>query len=208
MTNDCRKNLRLPPAVGKRIEEVAENRGLNQNELVAELVKNTLGVDKDNETYLRNRSEDLAEREQRLREEIQTHVEALQDVRDQQREVRERLKKVQEERRELTEIFDDILEDMQKHPEKTIEAYKTSITEAIRVKHESGPTETKRDDIIVDLRSREADRDDISIAAERFTPGATAGQQPTDSEDSSQGPELKSMQKLSGGEINDSQSGA
>lgn len=202
MTDPGRKNLRLTEDVCERIEEVAEQRGLAQNELVIEIIENTLGVDEDSEAYLRRRSETLAERESNLRDEIQARVEELQDVRQQHREITERLQRIEEERQDLTEIFDGILTDMDQNPNKTIEAYKSRIEDAIRVKHDSGPSETKRDDIVADIRARASTHDDISVAPERLRRGSGATQQATDIGTSSQTRELRSAQKRNGGEPN------
>lgn len=201
MTDPGRKNLRLTEDVCERIEEVAEQRGLAQNELVIEIIENTLGVDEDSEAYLRRRSETLAERESRLRDKIQTFVAELQDVRQQHREITERLQRIEEKRRDLTEIFDDILTDMDENPNKTIEAYKSHIEDAIRVKHDSGPSETKRDDIVADIRARASTHDEINVAPERLRRGVGGTQRSTDIGGSSQEHELKSAQKRNGGDI-------
>ncbi|TKR27969.1 hypothetical protein [Natronomonas salsuginis] len=200
MTDPGRKNLRLTEDVCERIEEVAEQRGLAQSELVIEIIEKTLGVDEDSEAYLRRRSETLADRESRLRDQIQTLVGELQDVRQEHREITERLQRIEEERRDLTEIFDIILTDMDQNPNKTIEAYKSRIEDAIRVKHDSGPSETKRDDIIADIRARASAHDDISVAPERLRRGVGGSQQSTDVGASSQKHELKSAQKRNGGD--------
>lgn len=200
MTDPGQKNLRLTEDICERIEEVAEQRGLAQNELVIEVIEKTLGVDEDSEAYLRRRSETLAERESQLRDEIQTLGVELQDVRQQHREVTERLQRIEEERQELTEIFDAILTDMDENPNKTIEAYKSRIEGAIRVKHDSGPSETKRDDIVADIRARASAHDNISVAPERLRRGVGGTQQSADIETSSQGPELKSAATRNGGD--------
>jgi chromosome segregation ATPase len=202
MTDPGRKNLRLTEDVCERIEEVAKQRGLAQNELVIEIVENTLGVDEDSEAYLRRRIETLAERELQLREKIKTLGTELQDVRQQHREITERLQRIEEERQELTEIFDGILTDMDQNPDKTIEAYKNRIGDAIRVKHDSGPSETKRDDIVADIRARASAHDDITIAPERLRRGVGGTQHSTDIGASSQTRELKSAQKRNGGDPN------
>ena len=202
MTDPGRKNLRLTEDVCERIEEVAEQRGLAQNELVIEIIENTLGVDEDSEAYLRRRSGTLADRESQLRDEIQALVAELQDVRQQHRDITERLQRIEEERRDLTEIFDGILTDMDQNPTKTIEAYKSHIDDAIRVKHDSAPSETKRDDIVADIRARASAHDDISVAPERLRRGAGGTQQSTDSGNSNQKRELNSSQKHNGGDPN------
>jgi len=201
MTDPGRKNLRLTEDVCERIEEVAAQRGLAQNELVIEIVENTLGVDEGSEAYLRRRSETLAESESQLRDEIQALVAELQDVRQQHREVTERLQRIEEKRRDLTEIFDAILTDMEENPNKTIQAYKNDIEDAIRVKHDSGPSETKRDDIVADLRERASAHDDISVAPERLMRGGRGTQESTETGVSSRKQELKSSQKRAGGGI-------
>jgi len=200
MTDPGRKNLRLTEDVCERIEDVAEQRGLAQNELVIEIIEKTLGVDEDSEAYLRRRSETLADRESQLRDEIQTLVGELQNIRQQHRDVTERLQRIEEERRELTEIFDVILTDMDENPNKTIEAYKSHIEDAIRVKHDTGPSETKRDDIVADIRARASAHDDISVAPERLRRGVGGTQQSADGESDSQGPQLKTAAKCNGGE--------
>jgi predicted nucleic acid-binding Zn-ribbon protein len=200
MTDPGRKNLRLTEDVCERIEDVAEQRGLAQNELVIEIIEKTLGVDEDSEAYLRRRSETLADRESQLRDEIQTLVGELQNIRQQHRDVTERLQRIEEERRELTEIFDVILTDMDENPNKTIEAYKSHIEDAIRVKHDTGPSETKRDDIVADIRARASAHDDISVAPERLRRGVGGAQQSADGESDSQGLQLKTAAKRNGGE--------
>ena len=131
MTDPGRKNLRLTEDVCERIEDVAEQRGLAQNELVIEIIEKTLGVDEDSEAYLRRRSETLADRESQLRDEIQTLVGELQNIRQQHRDVTERLQRIEEERRELIEIFDVILTDMDENPNKTIEIGRASCRERV-----------------------------------------------------------------------------
>lgn len=201
MTDPGRKNLRLTEDVCERIEEVAEQRGLTQSELVIEIVENTLGVDEDSEAYLRRRSETLADRESQVREKIQGLVAELQEIRQQHREITERLQQLEEERRDLTEIFDVILNDMAENPNKTIEAYKSEIEDAIRVKHNSGPSETKREDIIADIQTRARTRDDVSIASERLQRGGGATKQSTGGRNGrSREPELKSVRKYEGGD--------
>jgi ElaB/YqjD/DUF883 family membrane-anchored ribosome-binding protein len=200
MTDPGRKNLRLTEDVCERIEEVAKQRGLGQNELVIEIIENTLGVDEDSEAYLRRRSETLSERELQLRDEIQTLVEELQDVRQQHGEITERLQRIEEERRDLIEIFDAILTDMNQNANKTIKAYKSHIEDAIRVKHDSAPSETKRDDIVADIRARASAHDDINVDPERLRRGVRDTQQSTDIGASSQKHELKSSRKRNGGD--------
>jgi uncharacterized protein YoxC len=201
MTDPGRKNLRLTEDICERIEEVAEQRGVAQNELVIEIIEKTLGVDEDSESYLRRRNETLADKESNLRDEIQTRVAELQNVRQQQREIRERLQRIEEERRDLTEIFDVILADMDENPQKTIEAYKSRIENAIRVKHNSGPSETKRDDIVTDIQERASARDDISVDPKRLRRNVRDTSQSTDDQES-HGPQLKSAVSGNGGGSN------
>jgi len=200
MTESRRKNLRLPADIADLIEEVAAQKNLNQNELVTEIVEDRLGTDEDTEVYLNRRRDELENREQNLREQIQNLGLELRDVRRQKRGIAARLEEAKEERRSLKAIFDEILDDMNENPQKNIDAYKSSIVEAIRTRFDSGPTETKREAIISDIQNRASERSDIVISPGRFTPGGASGQQSQGLTSNGEERKLSTKQKLTGGD--------
>ena len=200
MTESRRKNLRLPADIADLIEEVAAQKNLNQNELVTEIVEDRLGTDEDTEVYLNRRRDELENREQNLRDQIQNLGLELRDVRRQKRGIAARLEQAKEERRSLKAIFDEILDDMNENPQKNIDAYKSSIVEAIRTRFDSGPTETKRESIISDIQNRASERSDIVISPGRLTPGGASGQQSQGLTSNGEERKLSIKQKLNGGD--------
>jgi len=200
MTESRRKNLRLPADVADRIEEVAEQKNLNQNELVTKIVEDRLGTDEDTEVYLNRRRDALKNKEQNLREQIENLGLELRDIRQKKRGIATRLEQAKEERRSLKAIFDEILDDMNENPQKNIDAYKGSIVETIRTRFDSGPTETKRESIISDIQNRASDRSDIMISPDRFMRGGASGQQSQGLTSNGEERKLSTKQKLTGGD--------
>lgn len=200
MTDPGRKNLRLPTDVAERIEEVAEKRSMNENELVAEVLENALGVDEDTEVYLRRRLDEIENEEKQLRKEVRSRGSQLQKIQQEKREVIERIERIKEERKTLDEVLNSILEDMVENKRKNVDAYKSNIVEAIRIKYDTTPTEAKREEIIADLRNQASAREDISIKPARFAPGGNTSQQSKGITDGGRETELRSKQKFTQGD--------
>jgi len=202
MTDKRQKKLMLPADVCRRFEEVADREGVYQSELMSELITDIYGVDEDAPEYLRRQKSELQDREEEIINEISELETELSEIEEQKAEITDRISELEAKQREFDEIITDILTDMQAHPDKSILAYRSEISEACRSQF-GGITDSNRQEVIEKLRTRAEEHDEIDIEPYRFqrasmAAGADASASTSPSDDAS-GVQFQALQSRGSG---------
>lgn len=163
-------HLELPVEVLEPLRDADENNW----EIVADALRVHLAVENDSLAALYRQVEELEQSIDEYNDEIRSLEKTRDELADRRERLKEQIQAKQEERREYDAIVDEIIERLVDNPSLGIESQRSELREAAETKNNGVANEDAIERVRSDVRTRVAERD-VEIEEWRLRPDLNAG---------------------------------